>query len=889
MKFLFTGIRRRTKELRAAAAVTFLSALFLCGILLIQNVMNEYIMEQNRNYYGDWILCTYGDKIDHPYLKQEGFMTVSGAEILKLDGSDPSDRIDAGSVDAALADFGRLKFYEGHLPEKDDEIVMDRSSLETLGLSYELGQKINLNYVKQRGDPEAGIPETRITRTYTLCGVIHAFSSTWLSQEPGIFYPEILVTENELQQNYPELTGYRFYQLDPKYEDLNVKEFTETFINESTIYNYYVYNHAIWGDPKILRRVTVMMILVAVCAITCLLSSYTDGRKQTYYRLRSMGMSKGRLRGLILSECGFACAPAAAAGILIGYLLAFLVSLILSIAGGFRSFFRIDGGILLKQCAVIFGTVFISTLIALFRMNGRRISTETKDYGKRELRILAGMSRKDRAPEKKLLKRRQAVRPAARIASVLLTVIVTGFLTGAAWPMVEALEIAVPQYRGMNDFDFRFEDETVRVTPNYIGNPQSPFVGVTEKDREGLSGIFGIRSADGKTNDAFYHFILWDGMEDSEVLNADWKENEKKTVLDYGTDQEREDPDPRIADPLHKEGNVWFIYPDEAVMKRELKKHFPDAYSKENFDRWKNGELIYVLMNPMIYNWHDGENYHVEETTLKTGDTVSLITVRREELCDREIVLLDRTKARGSLEKSALNYVLCFTAFGSEAFLSDLEDIEGKKRRLNEIMVNFDENASYEATDKKVAEFANSHHASYYGSSREQKLEILNQDIIQPFGVYGSLFLMTFVIYLLLIRYFTGLRTEQTKDSYLKLKQIGMTNEKLKRMICLSEIRERLWAILGLVPGLFLIWLQNMLSFVSDQKAYSTEDYVYSFYSQILGENSTDPKLYGFDNILFCHGERYITLILLLIIVIVAAVSISCAVRKVKKEVLTHE
>ena len=78
MNYWVKGISRRWKDYRLVMIVTFIAAVFMSGMLLLQNIMNAYIMEQNYQYYGDWIVAARDEPLEHPYLSEHGRLAVAG-------------------------------------------------------------------------------------------------------------------------------------------------------------------------------------------------------------------------------------------------------------------------------------------------------------------------------------------------------------------------------------------------------------------------------------------------------------------------------------------------------------------------------------------------------------------------------------------------------------------------------------------------------------------------------------------------------------------------------------------------------------------------------------------------------------------------------------------
>lgn len=105
MNYWVKGIGRRWKDYRLVMIVTFIAAVFMSGMLLLQNIMNAYIMEQNYQYYGDWIVAARDEPLEHPYLSEHGRLAVAGNEIRDAGGETLASPVLLGSLMRLLPDL----------------------------------------------------------------------------------------------------------------------------------------------------------------------------------------------------------------------------------------------------------------------------------------------------------------------------------------------------------------------------------------------------------------------------------------------------------------------------------------------------------------------------------------------------------------------------------------------------------------------------------------------------------------------------------------------------------------------------------------------------------------------------------------------------------------
>ena len=121
-ELIFRGMKRRKKDVVYIVLVSFIATFFMSGILMFQSILNSYVQEKNRDTYGDWVIASESSELSHPYLAEKG--SVSNAVYLcDQEGSALGKTL--GSISAELMDFGRIRLYEGRMPENETEIVSE--------------------------------------------------------------------------------------------------------------------------------------------------------------------------------------------------------------------------------------------------------------------------------------------------------------------------------------------------------------------------------------------------------------------------------------------------------------------------------------------------------------------------------------------------------------------------------------------------------------------------------------------------------------------------------------------------------------------------------------------------------------------------------------------
>ena len=318
-KDIVKGMRRRKKELLLIVAVEFFAMLFVVAALLFQHNAANYTFESNRYLYGDWTVAEVikdeekqsRQLTNHPYF--EGYGTVvSGCRMMDAEGREYAYRM--GYLDDVMLKIGHVALREGRFPENAREIVMETSALTELGYSFDLGQQITLTlYADKFGNTK--------TETFELVGILKGSLSFW---DVGAYMPGALVTKEVLEHVYfkPETT-YCYYLKD-QYKEIDTAELfhnlKETYaetkkIRWQLIYNNNLYTVSFWDSTELYASVEKMVLVAGMAAMSFLLAAYIQKRKKYYYDLRIIGMSKLRVKLVILWESLCACVPGALFGI----------------------------------------------------------------------------------------------------------------------------------------------------------------------------------------------------------------------------------------------------------------------------------------------------------------------------------------------------------------------------------------------------------------------------------------------------------------------------------------------------------------------------------------------------------------------------------------------
>ena len=863
MNLIFTSMKRRKREIRYILIVTFIATFFMAGILMYQNILKAYILERNRENYGDWFVSFAGDGLEHGYFTEKGYMKYAPG--LTDEDGEPL-YMKAGYLDQSLVSFSRIRLYEGHLPEKDNEMAADLQTLQKLGCSYELGQEITLYWDVTPEDSEE--QELR-SGTFILTGTLKPFNSLWAGS--GMF-AQVYVTEEKLKEFKPAESCW-FYRLDPSLNDLDYDEIAQSLSDNYGLgltFNWFVYRNILWESDDVYRVITWLMMGVAVFAITWLLSSYVDKRLKDYYRYRTLGASRMKLNGIIFTECACATVPAAILGLGAAYGIGAACCGVIASSLSLQGFFAFDLQIFWLQLATVFGSILASIILVFFRTGDRRLSAGTRPLRERDFRRLRKKYKNSRFPEKDYFSRRRTVKRTSRIIFTLFTLGFIGFVCTTGDTCYGTLKYNLPYYRDLEDYRIDAEISSApgsgEFGPGFNISLFNPYIGLTEEEIGELKTIYGVDDITASIRNTAYK-IKWEGIQESEPLTKTGGAMIHGTTVEWTLINDV----PLEIVPISDENSLKYIL-----------KVYGKSLTDEFMEDFRAGKLA-VLFRPSKKTYTDlqssGEMISVvydDDPTLRTGDTVTVfrrndenkkldipvIPVFRFSNIYDEAAASNKIKKRlGSAEALANEFFLLVSEGVSET-LREMEG-DGAEFKFNSVRFRLNRRASFEATDKVLARYA-SDRSYKYANNMENKRFILQNNLLRPLLLYGSLALMTLLVYLIVQWNYSEMRLKENLEELKLMRQLGMDEARFKKLHLKAVLKEYAVIPLSLICGL-------LLRFVRSYSVSAKFGDNAGFISRISGSPSTNRLLYAFESTFLqdLKGMAAILLILYLLIIVV--------------------
>ncbi len=821
-------------------------AVFLTAfVLLFQDNINAYVMQNNYQHYGRWLFRTEaGSHPDSPYLDWDSIYVGGyiqrlrdlapevdiGGEPVETEPAEPEDRIEVpesenhrqtpvriGSLSQAFAERNEIGLYEGRIPQAPGEIAMELGALQQLGLSYELGQEVSFYVAEpviQPAQPSQGEGEETILVlnrvTFTLCGTLERYTARW---DGGSSLPGALISKEAYDALTMDKSAYDFGMLKPEYTGHSVWRFAseliagmeETDADGSLLANEAAYYNPFWGDPTLYRNMIAVLLILCISLITYLMASYLTKRKRFFLRLREIGASTAEVWKMASYECALGVLPAVFTGIAAAYAVSLAAVFAMTRLGGSAWFYVFSWETLLRIIGCIAATFGVSLLAALLIFSGRGISEKRRGLSKSAAAAIRRRATGKRSPApgyRETLKRERISHPLTtvlrRLAAVLVcAVLVYSFdvISGAAkpyhlhvTPFSGSRMTTVRQTYKVPDGPAKTQRVEETITAPFLRNtiPEAFFAELAEKP--------GVASFTRILNDRF-RAVTWDGKEGNEAYRQFL---ETRAEMYFGSFN-RENP---AVDPLLEQVDLSVFYVTvrenaEAVWKNNgLKQDGP------YYDAYLEGDAVVLAA---------GRDF-LEITGLKSGDTLYLPGVNGE-LSVTVAALAEEFYADGA------------TLYGSPAFGARLQALDGAAGQWNTFVTTFDALSDKENTAKALAELCVRYGINY--TSNAEMLKDIEEAYLRTGITYGFFSLSLLILFLFMAFSVSAERDLRLKDKRDLLRKLGAEEKTFAREKRREALRESLWCLaalpLALAARYYLIWKQL------------DPDSGFSMYSKILG------------------------------------------------------
>ncbi len=324
------------RSVTAAVAIVLTTVLFTALFTIIMSINTSYESYTFRQI-GGYAHGTFKD-VDseqasliesHPKIKAAGRRITAG---YIMDGSFAKIPAEISCMDDNNAKWSYIDLIKGHMPEVEDEIIMDTAALDALGVEPELGAEIRLTYDMLDVDSTIGSR----TDTFRLAG--------WWEYDDISPVHFINVSEAYVRQveKVAVSAGADHFR-----EDVNVMFRTSIGIEDNMqkveddlgfqpddpAGDGYVRYGVNWGytssqagdavGPEMIAAAAAMLILIIMTGYLIIYNIFrisVSSDIRYYGLLKTIGVTPRQLRRIVRQQAMMLCAAGCPAGLVIGYL-----------------------------------------------------------------------------------------------------------------------------------------------------------------------------------------------------------------------------------------------------------------------------------------------------------------------------------------------------------------------------------------------------------------------------------------------------------------------------------------------------------------------------------------------------------------------------------------
>ncbi len=397
LAFTIKSAKRRFRDVIGTCVAAFLAVFFVTGILLFEENMFEWQVASNKERFGNWFVMEANVRSQSSYLVNYEGLTEDGEAFSAVRLCDEDYNLFncyIGYMSPEFLEIGCIEPVQGRMPAADNEIAMDYKTLARLGItSPKVGQTVTVRYYEENEHFE---DEAQRSQEFQLVGILENYTNVWCG---GRNLPGAVVTKERYEQFGNMCMSAYIYKLKETNRHADHKAIYEELsenVNVNLKYNSYVYDYEEWGTKSVYDYMYLLIMFIAIAALTYQLLSYRNSRRKSYELMRKLGATKSQVVLSAFVENVLILLPSEIIGIicaiLVGRLVCFFVEWELGIGFYYVSFEIIIKGILVVLVSVIVAEIlgrFVTLQASAMRSKTRPISkakTESKSKSSSELK-----------------------------------------------------------------------------------------------------------------------------------------------------------------------------------------------------------------------------------------------------------------------------------------------------------------------------------------------------------------------------------------------------------------------------------------------------------------------------------------------------------------------
>lgn len=348
--------------------------------IIFVDTMSATRLQQRMNSFGMWHGVIYDSSeeldtklSDNAMVEKIGHMTICG-DICDKNG------VSIGSIgfaDQDMIEIGKINLLDGRLPTKPNDIALETYVLNSLGCSYELGQKINLNVQVYDSMNNASVECV----SFNLCGVVRNYSNNWKTSSNRIISGYVSPSFSQIEGTVQHL----FIKLDDRY--VSYAKDLEELCSYRLILNDYTYLEYSEEQTEYKESIiSFVVILLAGFSIIILLINNEIIKKQTdFVTWRILGATRKTIVEMFCREKIYIFFAMIVAGTILGTMVSFLIYKV-CVLNGIEVVYSFDKVHIMQFLAVDAGGMCVAILFGLVRLFHISLRGKAEQQGRYPLR-----------------------------------------------------------------------------------------------------------------------------------------------------------------------------------------------------------------------------------------------------------------------------------------------------------------------------------------------------------------------------------------------------------------------------------------------------------------------------------------------------------------------
>mgnify|MGYP003287820445 CR=1 FL=1 len=313
----------KNKSVLGIVITLFLVFFLGTSITVFSDSYTRSLEEDRKITYGSWHVAVYNadSNVSEALSEHASVDTVGTMQLAGLVMVEESNVVGGlGCISKPLQTIGNISLLDGRFPTANDEIAIEAASLNRLGYSLVLGQKVPISI--SRYDASGELLEPEICE-FTLTGVIRNYTSNWKSNSHWLV--SYCVSDSFVNSTYSKV--HTFAKLDDTFSAY-ADSLQPLLLNKGFfVKNDYTYlQYAEIPSADLTGAILQTAILLSGClTMIVLIHNELNRRQVSFVTMRILGATKLQIVLMFLKERLYAICLAGLTGILAGIAFPYLV------------------------------------------------------------------------------------------------------------------------------------------------------------------------------------------------------------------------------------------------------------------------------------------------------------------------------------------------------------------------------------------------------------------------------------------------------------------------------------------------------------------------------------------------------------------------------------